>query len=414
MHNSERKTFNPNAITLFTILASSMIILMGAAAIAPAIKPISEHFDLSDSFLSSLVVSLPSLSVAITGFFVGMIADKIGKVKVLYACLAIFTVSGAGGYFCGDSFLLLLVLRFILGIGITGISLTSTALIGEYYTGQECVRVIGLQAAAIGVGTIILETAGGYLADFGWAEPFLIYLVGLPILVCAAVSVRDPKLMGARRSGQDPTAAAPAITNKKLHLVICYFVVFMEMLLMFSLPMNFSFYVSEDLGEPYIFCGLLMGLMGIAQAVFSILYSRRVNKMREMQSYFVAFVLMGFGLILLYIPNLFLSLVSMILVGMSLGLLMPTVISTLSLISTPETSGKIMGGYSVFLNLSNFISSIAFAAVLAVVGSYTNMFLTAGAISFIICVVVLLLSRRLEKGNMKVSAGTRPAQEAKE
>ena len=74
-----KKAFVPNAITLITILLSSMIILMGAAAVAPALMPMKEHFGESE-FLVSLVVSLPSLSVAITGFGMGILADRLGKV----------------------------------------------------------------------------------------------------------------------------------------------------------------------------------------------------------------------------------------------------------------------------------------------------------------------------------------------
>lgn len=74
-----KKAFVPNAITLITILLSSMIILMGAAAVAPALMPMKEHFGESE-FLVSLVVSLPSLSVAITGFGMGILAVRLGKV----------------------------------------------------------------------------------------------------------------------------------------------------------------------------------------------------------------------------------------------------------------------------------------------------------------------------------------------
>lgn len=79
MHNRD-KPFTPGKITLLTILLSSMVILMGAAAVAPALQPIKQHFGESE-FMVSLIVSLPSLSVAITGFGVGYLADRLGKVR---------------------------------------------------------------------------------------------------------------------------------------------------------------------------------------------------------------------------------------------------------------------------------------------------------------------------------------------
>lgn len=92
------KPFTPGKVTLLTILLSSMVILMGAAAVAPALQPIKQHFGESE-FMTSLIVSLPSLSVAVTGFGVGYLADRLGKVKVFFLAMVIFTVSGAASFF---------------------------------------------------------------------------------------------------------------------------------------------------------------------------------------------------------------------------------------------------------------------------------------------------------------------------
>lgn len=399
-----KKEFKPNVFTLLTILLSSMIILMGAAAVAPALQPIKEHFGESE-FMVSLIVSLPSLSVAITGFGVGFLADKLGKVKVFFMALVIFTIAGAISYFL-ENFLLILVFRFILGIGITGISLTTTALIGEYYAGMQRAKVIGYQAAAIGIGTLVLETLGGSLADIGWNYPFLIYFIGLPILVLGLVSVRDPNLMN-RETGHEPAMPEDIeIPGKGRKIAFCYAMVFMLMFLMFTVPMNFSYYISE-MGQPYVMMGILLGIMGVAQAVFSILYSRRATKLSDYNAFITAFVMMGASLVMLYFPVLPLTFVSMIIMGCSLGLLMPTVLSRLSMLSTVRTSGKIMGGYSVFLNLSNFITTIVFTPVLSILGGYCNAYLTMGVLGFIVAVFVLvckMTDQREQAGH--ASAGT--------
>ncbi|MBR7153277.1 MAG: MFS transporter [Candidatus Methanomethylophilaceae archaeon] len=392
MTETANKVFKPNVITLITILLSSMVILMGAAVVAPALVPIAQHFglDMNDSFYMSLVVSLPSLSCAITGFVVGFLADRIGKVKVFFGCLAIFAIMGVAGFFA-PSYEVLLVFRFLLGVGITGISLTTTALIGEYYTGMNRAKVIGYQSAAIGVGTLILETLGGSLADIGWNMPFLVYLIGVPILILGLISVRDP----ARMQRSEGMEAMPEldIPNRGRKIAFCYFAVFMEMLLMFSVPMNFSAYISE-MGQSYTMCGILMGVMGVAQGVFSILYSRRVTKLSEPSAYAVSFLMMGVSLVLLYIPEIAVTFVSMVIMGFSLGLLMPTVISQLSMYSTSKTSGKVMGGYSVFLNLSNFISTLVFAMVISMLGSFFNAYVFAGCVAFVICVICLIIRFR--------------------
>ncbi len=396
-----KKPFKPNKMTLLTILLSSMVILMGAAAVSPALRPISEAFPEQSSYMISLIITLPALSVAITGFGVGYLADRFGKVKVLFAALIVFTVAGMSAFFLND-YTAILVGRFILGIGITGISSTTTALISEYWNGPDRLKVIGYQSAAIGVGTLLLETLGGSLADIGWREPFLIYLIGIPILILGILSVREP----AAHAESSDARTEDIIPNKKGKIAFCYAMVFMEMFLMFSLPTNFSYYIGE-IGGNLTMCGILLGVMGLAQAAFSLIYSRNVIRMNEDSAYAVAFLLMGIGLAILYIGNMATTFISMIFVGVSLGLLMPTVIGQLSRYSTARTSGKVMGGYAVALNLSTFISGLVVTSLHDAVGRFDMTFVILGVVSvaiFAVLCVKVLMGRTSSKKAVSVTA----------
>lgn len=122
--------FKPNRLTLITLLCSSMIVLMGAAAVAPALKPMSEAFPDASMVTISLLVTLPALAVAITGMGIGYLADRFGKMKVFVASLVVFTVAGLSGFFL-NTLETILAGRFILGIGIAGISTATTALTPE-------------------------------------------------------------------------------------------------------------------------------------------------------------------------------------------------------------------------------------------------------------------------------------------
>ena len=67
---------------------------MGAAAVAPALKPLSIAFPESSAVAISLVVTLPALAVAITGLGVGYLADRYGKARVFIISLIVFTLAG--------------------------------------------------------------------------------------------------------------------------------------------------------------------------------------------------------------------------------------------------------------------------------------------------------------------------------
>ncbi|MDR3074612.1 MAG: MFS transporter [Candidatus Methanoplasma sp.] len=384
--------FVPTKASLITILLSSMVILMGAAAVAPALGPIREAFPEIGAHFILLIITLPAVSVALTGFGIGYLADRYGKTKVFFVAISVFTVAGISGYFT-DSFWIMLGGRFVLGVGIAGISLTVTALIGEYWTGTERRKVVGYQSAAMGVGALFFETLGGSLADIGWQEPFLIYLIGVPIIIIGAFSLRD---MDVRPDRKEESVSVTGIGGVRRKIMFCYVLVFTVMFLMFSLPANFSYYVTE-MGWSLTVCGLLLGTMGISQAGFSLAYGRSLKKLDEHATDTAAFVLMGAGLSVLFFPSIATAFLGMAIVGFSLGLLVPSLVERLSNYSTRRTSGKIMGGYSVAFNMSTFVSALVMVPLVARTGSYQMMFLILGMFSFAVC-AVLFLAGRISRG----------------
>ena len=373
--------FKPNRLTLITLLCSSMIVLMGAAAVAPALKPMSEAFPDASMVTISLLVTLPALAVAITGMGIGYLADRFGKMKVFVASLVIFTVAGLSGFFL-NTLETILAGRFILGIGIAGISTATTALTAEYYSGAERVKVISYQSAAMGIGVLFLETSGGSLADMGWQEPFLIYLIGVPILLLALFSVREPSKVYRGESVMPPVE----IPNKRRKVALCYVMIFLALFLMFILPTNLPYHMT-DLGYNLTVCGLMLGVLGVTQAAFSLLYARSSNKLNDKNAYLVALTLIGLAYCLLNFSSILAIFVAMVLVGTGMGLITMTVIGSLSHYSQAGGSGKVMGGYSVAMNLGTFSSSIAIAPVIVAAGTYFLTFIYIGILVLAICAV---------------------------
>ena len=194
---SSGKQFDPSGLTKLALLLASMMVLMGSSAVSPALHGIEVGLETS-KFLASMVISLPSLVVAVSGFPMGYLADRVGLAKTLMASLVLFIVSGVLGYFCTDIHTLLAT-RVFLGIGIAGISTAATGLMGIYYDGDERMRVMAIQSAFMGFGGVVLEVIGGLMADVAWNVPFLVYLIAVPILVAGLIAVRDVIVPGDRR-----------------------------------------------------------------------------------------------------------------------------------------------------------------------------------------------------------------------
>ncbi|MDO5853927.1 MAG: MFS transporter, partial [Thermoplasmata archaeon] len=231
--------FRPTKLTLVAMLLTSMLMLMGGAAVAPALPLIQAYFPDSSEFAVSLIITLPSLAVAVTGMGIGIIADRFGKVRTLVVSLAIFTIAGVAGFFV-DDLNVMLVMRFVLGVGIGGLSAAVTALMAEYYTGASRVKVLGYQSAAMGIGALVLESTGGWLAGFSWREPFLVYLIGVPIILLCVLSMREPSPV------ERPDH--PVETGRKANMrlvAVCYLAVFMCQMIFFLIPTKLPTFLED-------------------------------------------------------------------------------------------------------------------------------------------------------------------------
>ena len=377
-------SFRPTKLTLLAIMLCSMLMLMGGAAVAPALPLINEVFPDSE-FLVSLIITLPSLAIAVLGFAIGALADRFGKVRVLTLSLLVFVVAGVAGFFL-DDLMAILVARFILGIGVGGVSATVTALIAEYYVGMDRAKVMSYQSAAMGVGVLILEYTGGSLAEMSWREPFLVYLIGVPILFLCILSMREPV-----RQGPAETQVRHGSANKGT-IILCYVTIFM--LMAFLIPTKFPYFL-EGIGVSSSVTGLFLGVHGVSNAVVSLMYRRFVQVISPFNLMGAGFIVMGVGLCLLMLsPTVVMAVVVMVLTGMAIGMIVPAVANTLASQATASTSGKIMGGYTTCLNLGQFSISLVSVPLFVLAGSeYPNLFMVMGVVALVAGLAFLIGSR---------------------
>lgn len=373
--------FKPSKGTLITILLCSMLMLMGGAAVAPALPLIEAQFPGQET-LVSMIITIPSLAVALVGFAVGAIADRFGKVRALSMSLAIFVIVGVAGFFIDSNIYIMLVVRFIVGIGIAGISSAVTALIAEYYMGMNRVKVLSYQSAAMGVGVLILEYTGGSLAEISWREPFLVYLIGIPILLLVILTMREPE---APQVAPEIRETPVRKSNKNL-LMVCYITIFVAMTMAFLLPTKMPTYLQMELGVSTSITGLFLGVHGVANACFAVMYRRIVQRIRPYAIMGTGFILMFIALVVLELSETIgASIVMMILAGIALGMITPAVSNTLATEVTGTNSGKIMGGYSTCLNFGQFAISLISVPLFTLVGSsYPDMFAVMAVLALVV------------------------------
>jgi MFS family permease len=391
-------SFKPSRWTLLFLMLSSMLMLMGGAAVAPALPLIGTSFPQESETAVSLIITLPALAIALTGFFIGGLADRIGKIPVLAASVAIFSLAGTSGYYL-TTFYGLLAGRFLLGIGIAGITCTTTSLIICYYDAANRARVLGYQAAAMGLGALVLETSGGFLASWvSWRAAFLIYLVGVIVFVGIILTMKEPALPE-RKADRE---AGPCERFPAAVLLPVYAMTFFGMMLFFLLPAKLP-YLLENMGaieiitgsNPALASGIFLGLLGCSISFAGLLSARFAECFSRDMLLALAFFLIGAGLCGLMVATTPVTVgLCVICVGTGNGLLMPVFAGWIASVTPKCFIGMAMGGYAVALNLGQFATSLAFAPVIAAVSSYGTMFFVFGCTAFVPALGFLLVRIR--------------------
>jgi len=385
------RPFKPTKWTFLFLMLSAMMILMGGAAVAPALPLISEAFPGESDAAVSLIVTLPALAIALTGIFIGALSDRIGKIPVLVASVAIFTIAGSSGFYL-TSLYAILAGRFLLGIGIAGITCTTSALIVCYYEGASRARVLGYQAAAMGIGVLILETSGGFLAGISWRAAFLIYLLGIVILAGVLATMKEP----ARRS-VDETAAASEEPFPLSTLLLAYVTLFFGNMLFFLMPAKFPYLLAAmgaawlPGGSAALAGGIFLGISGCASSVVGLFYGRIFYRLHRYTILALTFIFFGVGYCSLGCAASPAAIgLSVIFIGVGEGLLMPTVLNWIAAVTPRHFLGRASGGFSVALNFGQFASTFAVAAVMVAVATYGNLFLAFGCAAFVLALPLIV------------------------
>lgn len=176
-----RKPFSSMMLKL-TVLSLSLLTLMSTSAVSPALGEISDYFCFAEESLIRLIPVIHAITIVPTIFFVGRLARVFSGKSLLIFGLLVFTLSGTAGGFVSNVYALLLT-RIFMGFGLGLVIPFSTALISDFFEGDEKTRLMGLSSSLNMLGGMIALLVAGQLAFLSWRLPFLIYTFGIPVLI---------------------------------------------------------------------------------------------------------------------------------------------------------------------------------------------------------------------------------------
>jgi len=175
---------------LYAIFGITLIAVMGVASIAPALPSIARTLDLTETQIGWMIsaFTFPGIFLAPVA---GVIADRIGRKKVLIPSLFIFAFAGFAIFFI-HNFHIILILRVIQGVGAAALGSLNTTLVGDFFKGKQMPQVMGYNASVLSLSTAAYPLIGGILSSIAWYYPFVLPLIAIPVGLYVIFGIEEP------------------------------------------------------------------------------------------------------------------------------------------------------------------------------------------------------------------------------
>jgi MFS family permease len=159
------------------LAAVAVAVAVGFGVVAPAIPEFARSFGVGKTAAGAVIsaFALMRFASALGG---GRLVDAVGERIILSTGIGIVAVStGLAGL--SQSYVQLLVLRGIGGVGSAMFTVSATALLFRVVDGSHRGRATGLFQSGFLIGGLLGPLAGGFLTEYSLRLPFFVYAVSL-------------------------------------------------------------------------------------------------------------------------------------------------------------------------------------------------------------------------------------------
>ena len=377
-------------LRVITILLTSSVTFM-ASVVAPGLPAIYEEFSHipEAELLTRLVLTIPMLFIAISGPFVGIVIDLYGRRNTLILSTIGFGVSGLSGLVL-ESLTAILVGRAFLGVFLVAILTSITALIGDYYSGNERNRIAGLQSAFIAFGTLTYTIIAGFLTEIHWRAGFAVFAVAFLLIIPMILSLYEPSENNKKATSKS-TKSLPKENNWSI-IVGIYIITFITMVILFMIPAQTPFFLIDIGVNNAARAGIAVGIFSLSSGVASLAFPWLRKHFSVTFIFALIFVDVAIGYTLLGMAKNFYDVIlAMIVGGFSMGLFSPNANLVILSRITAAFRGRALSILVAVFFLGQFASPF-YSLPLANISSLGNSYLISGYILACIAAFFIVLT----------------------
>ena len=392
-----------------TILFTSSLAFLAPSAVAPGLPALYADFaHVADAqLLSRMVLVMPMLFVALSGPAVGIVVDRYGRRNTLIVSTIGYGLAGVSGVVL-ESLIAIVVGRAFLGIFLAAILTSVTALIGDYYSGDQRNKVAGLQGAFITFGTLIYVVLAGLLSEIHWRAGFALFAVAFLLIVPMLLSLYEPS--PSRPAEPDEPAEQTPGRHEWIVIGWIYVLAFVCMIALFMVPSQTQFFLVDiGIGDPTR-AGLAIGVFSLGSGIAALAFPWLRRHFSVAAIFALTFIDVGIGYILVgTAADFFDVMVALAVGGFSMGLFMPNVNMAIISRTSAAVRGRALGGFTTAFFLGQFASpfySLPLAERVSLGGAFAiTGYWLLGLGAFFVVLAVFRHARRPDSGQESGAAG---------
>ena len=381
-----------NSISLKAAILTMSLVQLGTNGIGPILAQIAAAFPGTSDTTVQFLMTFPILFTMIFEIGSALISEKLPKKLLTIAGLAVVGAGGILAFLIHTGITILFVWAGVIGIGLGMVAPIAPALINEQFSGQEKQTMLGWQNSASTIGSMIMTFACGFLAAAGWNYGYLVYLIGIPGMICALIGLP---------SGRKTAAGDFSRQEKKpaFRLVVWREMVIAALFLMLysAIPANISMLVAErQVGDASV-AGIVTTLFSLAGMLTGLVFGVLSRFLKQFTNTAGAVMLIIGSVLMGNSSSLAVMIIGAMLAGTSMSLIMPVCMGAASRLKGYETlnAALVMASTSVGI----FITPLLTTLTASVTGSnaVSTRFLAFSVIGAALAVLTLILKAQKKR-----------------
>ncbi|CAN7367690.1 multidrug effflux MFS transporter [Pararhizobium sp. LjRoot235] len=177
---------------VITIALMTASVAIAIDIMLPALPAIGQSLRVANTNDTQLIIGVFFLGFGCSQIIFGSLSDTFGRRAILLGGLAFFTLTMFGAA-ATESFEMLLLLRFVQGIGAAAVRITTMAVVRDCFGGREMARVMSYVMIVFMIVPIVAPSLGQaviYYANWHWIF-ILLGCVGAILFVWAGLRLRE-------------------------------------------------------------------------------------------------------------------------------------------------------------------------------------------------------------------------------